>query len=109
MSDLIIKVDGVQYPYPDPGTVEMGDFRTIKREYGLVSLNDLNLQDPEHACALAFLAIRNANRTLPKQAVIDQLDRAKSIDMIAPEAAPAVPPPAPAEHVVAEPPAPIGS
>lgn len=81
-----IKVDGTEYAFPEQGTVEMGDLRTVKREYGIADWSTLNLADPEHSCAMAFLAMRAVNRNLPKQAIIDQLDRARSIQIVDPEA-----------------------
>jgi hypothetical protein len=91
MARLKIKVDGQEYDYPDPGMVEMGDLRAVKREYGLADFSELNLRDAEHICAMAFLAMRCSNRNLPKQALVDQLDRARKIELVdldAPEADP---------------------
>jgi hypothetical protein len=77
---LKIKADGVEYPFPMD--MEMGELRLLKRHFDLSRPMDFDPRNIDHIAGMVFIAKRRASPRLPVDAVIEQVDAIRKVELV---------------------------
>jgi hypothetical protein len=76
-----IKVGATLYPMPSR-PLELGDQRLLKREYGFIPGEDIDLNDPDQVAAILYSAMREANPDEPAARLVSRINRVREITFV---------------------------
>lgn len=78
-----MKIKVLSHLYDPPqGNLTLGEQRIIKREFGVVPTDDLDVTDPDHLGAFLYATFRQADANATSASILKAIDGVKEMEFV---------------------------